>query len=317
MSTAQPTTAPNGCQPVQFGEPQWHADGALLALAYAADGALWSVEEPGALRRWDRSGRLLDSQVLSDLETLWAFGPRAELVASASDELIVWEVAGSRQIATLEQPSWITAIAFHPTRRVIATGHDDGGIRVWDLAVGGDPVELAHHDQPISALAFNAGGSMLASAAEDRRIGVWDLPAGSFAGRSPGTQTESRPWHGNPERTSCSRPGGTPRSASGTSKTAIRCCCSTPIPTKCIRWHSVQTGNCSRSRIRPAPCMFGARLLKAKMRACSPVMSRKSIRSHFLRTASCWRSAATTWSSTYGTHGPGLSSRVRPRRPGT
>src|SRR5438270_6667866 len=68
---------------IQFGEPQWHADGVLLALAYAADGTLWSVEEPGLLRQWDKSGRLLVRHFLSDIETLWAFAPRAELLVSA------------------------------------------------------------------------------------------------------------------------------------------------------------------------------------------------------------------------------------------
>jgi WD40 repeat protein len=160
---------------IQFGEPHWHADGVLLALAYAADGTLWSVEDPGVLRQWDRAGKLLARRTLSDIETLWAFGPKAELLASASDELAIWEMAGQREIASMPQPSWVTAIAFHPTRRMVATGHDDGSVRLWDLAAGNKSVELMHHQQPISALAFNGAGSMLASASEDRKIGVWDL----------------------------------------------------------------------------------------------------------------------------------------------
>ncbi|HEX4589203.1 MAG TPA: WD40 repeat domain-containing protein, partial [Gemmataceae bacterium] len=166
---------------IQFGEPQWHADGVLLALAYAADGTLWSVEEPGLLRQWDKSGRLLVRHFLSDIETLWAFGPRAELLVSASDDLVVWEVAGQREIASLPQPSWVTAVAFHPNKRVIATGHDDGSVRVWDLTSGvpSHGKELSNHRQPISALAFNADGSLLAGASEERKIVVWDLPAGT------------------------------------------------------------------------------------------------------------------------------------------
>src|SRR5437870_4462653 len=76
-----------------FGEPNLHADNDLLALAYATDGTLWSVEEPGILRRWAADGRLLGRHFLSDLETLWVFSPNAELVASGSDDLVVWEVA--------------------------------------------------------------------------------------------------------------------------------------------------------------------------------------------------------------------------------
>lgn len=164
---------------VQFGQPQWHADGVLLALAYAADGGLWSVEEPGVLRHWDRSGKLLSRSYLTELETLWAFGPKAELVAAGSDELVVWDVATQKQIASFPDLPWVTAVAFHPTRRALATGHDDGSIRLWDLPAG-KPKELTQHTKPISALAFHPDGSLLASASEDRKIAVWDLPAGKL-----------------------------------------------------------------------------------------------------------------------------------------
>jgi WD40 repeat protein len=165
----------------QFGEPQWHADGVLLALGYAADGSLWSVEEPGVLRQWDRAGRLKTRQPLGDIETLWAFSRRAELLASGTNELVVWEVAGQRQLAALRQTSWVTAMAFHPTRRAIATGHDDGTIRFWELT-GADRSSfvIRNSPEPVSALAFNADGSVLASASEDRKIAVWDLPAGKL-----------------------------------------------------------------------------------------------------------------------------------------
>jgi WD40 repeat protein len=183
--SANPPSSPSagiGQSPVArvFGEPQWHADGDLLALSFASDGTLWSVEEPGVLRQWDAGGRLLGRHFLSDLETLWVFSPRAELLASASDDLFVWEVATRRMIATLPQPSWVTAVAFHPSKRVAATGHDDGSIRLWDLDADAHPKELMHHTQPISALAFSSDGRLLASASEDRQIGVWDLPAGTL-----------------------------------------------------------------------------------------------------------------------------------------
>jgi WD40 repeat protein len=174
---------------VQFGEPLWHADGVLLALAYAADRTLWSVEEPGVLRQWDRDGRLLTRRLLGETETLWAFGPGAEMLVSASDDLVVWDVAERREMMTLPQPSWVTAVAFHPTRRVIATGHDDGSVRLWHLAGRtGTATELLHHEQPVSALAFSPDGSLLATASEDRQIAIWDVQTGdlrrAFAGHT-------------------------------------------------------------------------------------------------------------------------------------
>jgi WD40 repeat protein len=184
--SATPPTSPTGNGLVQlpiarvFGESRWHADGDLLALAYGADGSLWSVEEPGVLRQWGAAGRVLGRHFLSDLETLWVFGPRAELLASASDDLIVWEVATRQKVAALRQASWVTAVAFHPTKRHVATGHDDGSVRIWDLDAGSAATELKHHTKPVSALAFSSDGALLASAAEDRQIGVWDLPAGTL-----------------------------------------------------------------------------------------------------------------------------------------
>ncbi|HEX4591948.1 MAG TPA: WD40 repeat domain-containing protein, partial [Gemmataceae bacterium] len=166
---------------VQFGEPLWHADGDLLALAYAADGTLWSVEEPGVVRQWDGDGRLLARRTLGETETLWAFGPRAELLVSASDDLVIWDLAKGCEPITLPQASWVTAVAFHPTRRVIATGHDDGSVRLWHLTGDtGTAAEFLHHEQPVSALAFHGDGSVLATASEDHQIAVWDVQTGQL-----------------------------------------------------------------------------------------------------------------------------------------
>lgn len=162
-----------------YGQPRLHADGDLLALAYAADDTLWSVEEPGVLRQWDADGRLLGRYFLDDLETLWAFSPGATRVAAGSDDLMVWDVASHELAATLPQPSWVTALAFHPTKDLIATGHDDGGVRQWDATREKPVVVLQKHDQPVSALTFSPDGAFLASAGEDRLIRIWKTADGS------------------------------------------------------------------------------------------------------------------------------------------
>src|SRR5689334_2901800 len=57
-----------------FGARPFHTDGEVLAIAYTDDGALWSVEEPGVLRRWDPARR--EQTFWHDLgepATLWAF----------------------------------------------------------------------------------------------------------------------------------------------------------------------------------------------------------------------------------------------------
>ena len=50
------------------GEPRFHTDSELAALAYSANGLLWSIEEAGWLRCWSGDGRQLRQVLLSDLE---------------------------------------------------------------------------------------------------------------------------------------------------------------------------------------------------------------------------------------------------------
>jgi WD40 repeat protein len=158
-----------------YGEPRFHTDSELAALGYAPDGTLWSVEEAGWLRRWSSSGEQLHRSLLNDLETLWAFSPDAALVASASDDLALWTCADGAQAAVIQQLSWVTAIAFRPGNAAVATGHDDGGVRLWSVETQDLLAEFREHAASVSALAFSPDGTRLATAGEDRNIQIIDL----------------------------------------------------------------------------------------------------------------------------------------------
>src|SRR5438874_8941671 len=95
-----------------FGEPRFHTDGDIAGIAFAADGSLYSIDEAGLLRHWAADGKLLARHFLSDLETLWCFGPGAKLLASGNDDLLLWNVADGQLLRRIEQDSWVTAVAF-------------------------------------------------------------------------------------------------------------------------------------------------------------------------------------------------------------
>ena len=48
-----------------FGEPRFHTEGDIAAVAFAADGTIWSVDEAGLLRHWSAEGHALKIVELS------------------------------------------------------------------------------------------------------------------------------------------------------------------------------------------------------------------------------------------------------------
>jgi len=184
---------------VVLGDPQLRTEGELLALAFAADGTLWSVEEPGLVRHWNSvTGQELTWQSLSDFETLWCFSKDARLLASAgTDDLSVWDTNTGDLRLALGQRSAVTALCFADDATLLATGHEDGATRIWDISAGRLRAELRSHAQAISAVALDAGGKRLASACEARIIGLWDLDQARQVGTLEGhaDRIPALVWH--------------------------------------------------------------------------------------------------------------------------
>ncbi|MCI0703093.1 MAG: WD40 repeat domain-containing protein [Planctomycetia bacterium] len=165
-----------------FGEPRFHTDGDIAAVAFAADGSLFSIDEAGVLRHWASDGKLLARHFLSDLETLWQFSPDAKLLASGNDDLLLWDVSTGQLVSRIEQageqPAWVTAIAFSADGRTVATGHDDGMLRMWDVSTQKMLGEIQAHPatpkKAVSAISFAPKGEFIATAGEDRTVRVWD-----------------------------------------------------------------------------------------------------------------------------------------------
>jgi WD40 repeat protein len=191
-------TAPHAVpDAIVFGDPQLHTDGDLLALAFAPDGSLWSVEDPGVVRHWNPSGQEIAWHSPSDLEDLWCISPDARVLASASNDLSVWDASSGNLLTAIPQSEWVTALAFAPDHTFLATGHDDGAVCYWDAAGHHLVAEFRHHKRPVSALAFSADGRYLASAGEDKSIALWDLENGKQVGTLTG-HTDRIPalaWH--------------------------------------------------------------------------------------------------------------------------
>ena len=174
MQTPAPTPLPSPLIARTYGEPRFHTDGDIAAVAFAADGTLRSVDETGVLKHWSADGHLLRRAYLSDLETVWAFAPGGELLASGNDDLLLWDVAAGRLAHRHVQPAWVTAIGFGPDGKLLVSGHDDGSVKLWDAVTHAAVADFDAHPAAVSAVAVSPSGAHIATAGEDRVVRVWN-----------------------------------------------------------------------------------------------------------------------------------------------
>jgi WD40 repeat protein len=181
-----------------LGDPRFRLEGALLALHVDIDGTAWTVEEPGVLRHWTvENGREHNRAALSDFELLWCFSPKANLLASAADDWSLWNRDQGAVLFSVPQSAWVSALAFHPGGEFLATGHDNGAVRLWEVRSGKLRRQWETGEAPISALAFSLDGATLAGATELRDIHLWNVPHGMNIGVLTGhtDRVTALTWH--------------------------------------------------------------------------------------------------------------------------
>ena len=82
---------------------------------------------------------------------------------------------GSRVVPQLAGSSGCTAVTHLAGGALLATGHIDGTVRLWDPATGAPLRTLEGHTARVRALAADPTGGWLASAGADGTVRLWDL----------------------------------------------------------------------------------------------------------------------------------------------
>jgi WD40 repeat protein/transcriptional regulator with XRE-family HTH domain len=150
------------------------------SVAISSNGQYWAAGgRRGEVRVWREAGQTLHLvwQAHTDTVSALAFSPDERRLASGS-----WD--GTITLWELERgvPLWTVwqttcvSLAFSPDGRTLASSGNDATVRLWDPQSGTN-LETLPHPAPVFAVAWSPYGRLLASGSFDGCIRLWEMQA--------------------------------------------------------------------------------------------------------------------------------------------
>jgi WD40 repeat protein/serine/threonine protein kinase len=118
-----------------------------------------------------------------------AFSPDGTRIVTSSHErqtlnttVQIWDAATGRPLRSLPHRNWVTASAFRPDGKVLATGGYDAAVYLWDVATGKQLGPPLPQGDIVWSLAFSPDGTRLAVGTTDDYshkawVRLWDVSA--------------------------------------------------------------------------------------------------------------------------------------------
>lgn len=105
------------------------------------------------------------------------------------EEILIWDIKtgelmtrlndgltpGASNAKTSLAPSPVVILEYHDQTNILAAGHEDGTIKVWDLTSGSVMVTFLGHKSAVSVLKFDRNGTRIVSGSADSTVIMWDL----------------------------------------------------------------------------------------------------------------------------------------------
>ncbi|KAF7966822.1 hypothetical protein HWV62_36959, partial [Athelia sp. TMB] len=150
----------------------FHAPSSLLVVGFSTGVfGLWEMPAFTSLHTLSISQEKISSVAINPSGEWLAFG------AKKLGQLLVWEWQSESYILKQQGHYFdMNTLAYAPDGQTIATGGDDGKLKVWSTHSGFCFVTFTEHTAPITACAFSAhGGNVLFSASLDGTLRAYDL----------------------------------------------------------------------------------------------------------------------------------------------
>ena len=160
----------------------------LITAAVDNTTRLWDVKSGGQIASFEKTGRSAAIALSKNQKWIATGGDKKaggdKQLAEFYDSQI-WDV--QKSLESGKGVVWklfpghrneISAVAFSPDDRMLATGDLKGNVRLWNIETGMLIHELQSHSRKITAIDFLKDGTRLVTASIDNTVGQWDVSTG-------------------------------------------------------------------------------------------------------------------------------------------